>query len=684
MEFNLRYYQRDAIQTALNVLQQRADVNPCIEIPTGGGKTPIIATLCKVFADAGARTLVVAHRKELLEQTVDKLRQWASNVEVGLVSAGLNQQNYEGQVVVAGVQSIYRNADKLLQYGKIDFVLVDEAHLIPSTDENADGMYQTLLKSLRSFNSNLRVIGLTATPYRLSTGSVCGEDKILTEICYKVGVAELIGNGYLSQLISKAPPSSVAEMEFKIERGEYKTNEVNEAYNVESVVYEACQEIARLTANRKSVLIFCCSVDHCHAVAETLSRLTKEEVGVVIGDTKKDVRADLLRRFKGELKSDLLGNSEKPLKYLTNVEVLTTGFDATNIDCVVLLRPTASPGLFYQMCGRGFRLHEGKKDCLILDFAGNLGRFGAIDKLEAPADRKKHKREATTKTCPICFEVIDINARVCPRCNNRLNCVDFNCPSCGAGNDISANYCVSCGFKFREEAHHDIVADSTHEILSSGNELPTIDEDVLSVQYFEHTGKKSGKKTLRVEYTTPTTTLCEYVCFEHEGFAREKAERWWRSRTTVEPVPVSVKQAFEICDGVGVAKPKVISYRPKKPNEYSPTILRSKPDEAKLQKGLFPRTDNPFRFECPECKCHSFLYENPKPNTYFVLCAKCETVIGEVSRNTFDTNQEMLDELEVFKSRGIGWYSPNSGFEDFYQINEVQDDYNELDNDIPF
>ena len=640
----LRYYQKEAVDA---VLRSVATENPCVEIPTGGGKTPIIATLCKTFVDAGARVLCVAHRKELLEQAAEKIRTWAG-FRPAIISAGLGERNYDGRVVVAGIQSIYRSVDKLLQKGKIDFVIVDEAHLIPTTDENADGMYQTLLNGLRSFNSNLRVVGLTATPYRLSTGTVCGEGKILTRIVYKVGVKELIANGMLSPLISKAPVE--ADHEFSIKHGEFNSQEVDAVFNVDSVIADACARIAR--ARRLSTLVFCCGKDHCRKVAETLRRISGEEVGVVLGDSTD--RAETIERFKGE--RGLF--EEKPLRFLCNVDVLTTGFDAPNVDCVALLRPTASPGLYYQMCGRGFRLCEGKKDCLILDFAGNIRRFGPIDTLEPVEKYKREKQEKRFKTCPFCFEVVAANARECPQCRSKLVCDDFFCPSCATPNDARNNFCVACGFAFRTK--HDGIADDS-PILS----VPSIEEPVESLEYIRHVGKRSGKRSLRVIYHTPTLAIDEYVCFEHDGYAQEKARRWWAERSTIE-TPRTVEQAWEIIEAVGIGEPDKIRYKPKQPNKFGPEITWTNA-ERKHVRPPYPRVDNPLNLSCA-CGGDSFLYEK-NGDFYSIRCAFCGEPVASINPSDF-SEEGYLRELEAIADAGVGWYDPAKGFEDF----QVEDD----------
>lgn len=664
---DLRYYQKNAVKAVLDYLKRYPSCNPCIEAPTGSGKTPIIATLCGIFHKAGARTLCVAHRKELLQQTADKLQSWAPEVNFSVVSAGLNSRDFTGDVVVAGIQSIYRNSSDLLANGKIDFLIVDEAHLIPTTEENAEGMYQTLIRDLRAFNPRLRVIGLTATPYRLNSGSVCGEDKILTEIVYKVAIPELIGNKYLSQLINKAPIPEGITFNYHIEHGEFKTSEVNEEFLQNDVIRHACNKIAQVAHNRKAVLIFCCSREHCRAVAETLTSLTKEEVGVVLGDTPAAERAELLKRFKGEaISSTLFGDVIKPLRFLCNVEVLTTGFDAPNVDCVVLLRPTASPGLYSQMCGRGLRLCEGKENCLVLDFGGNIARFGSIDEIEPPKAKVNVKRdEPRKKTCPICFEVIDLNARVCPACNCKLKNDDFECPRCKTMNDLDANFCVSCGFQFRKFTGHNGENDEIHAILS-GSKI-VIEEEIVSVQYYIHNSKRSGKTSLRVDYKTPTLTIPEYVCLEHENFALQKAFKWWREHSEIRPIPFSVRQAYEIIETVGIAEPTTIKYLPRKPKDFAPEIVDLGIVPAPVP-DAYPRTDNPLGLKCEFCGCESFLYEKYPVDCYVVKCARCFEVFGEVSHDSIPDDAEFQAEVDNFKRAGIRFYYPDEGAEDFYNL----------------
>ena len=302
---------------------------------------------------------------------------------------------------MAGIQSAYRMATVL---GRFDLVIVDEAHLIPLDGE---GMYRQMLAELLVINPSLRVVGLTATPYRLKDGLICEPDHFLNAICYEIGVAELIDGGFLCPLLSKGGTQKADMSNVHVRGGEFKADELEDAFNDDLLVGRACMEILELTEDRKSVLIFTSGVMHGQNVAHHIKNLSAIECGFICGDTDSDERAETLRRFKaGEL------------RYLSNVNVLTTGFDAPNVDCVVLLRATLSPGLYYQMVGRGFRLSESKSDCLILDYGDNITRHGPVDQIRIVDKRPTGGGEAPVKECENCHEVVAAGFRECPECGH--------------------------------------------------------------------------------------------------------------------------------------------------------------------------------------------------------------------------------------------------------------------------
>ena len=398
----LRPYQREAVDRVYAHLRERDD-NPCVVIPTGGGKTPIIATICRdAVGQWNGRVVILAHVKELLEQTAEKLRLIAPDLPVGIYSAGLKRKDLGYSATVAGIQSIWKKACDL---GPVDLIIVDEAHMVPAED---DGMYRQFIADAKVVNPHVRVIGLTATPYRLKSGAICAAESILNHVCYEVGVRELIVQGFLSPLKTKAGLQKISTDDLHVRAGEFVASEVEDLMDEEGLVEGACAEIAAHTKDRCATLIFSSGIRHGQHIVDVLKAKHGIECGFVTGDTPDGVRAAILGRFRsGEL------------KYLSNVNVLTTGFDAPHIDCVALVRPTMSPGLYYQMVGRGFRLHPGKIDCLVLDFGGNVLRHGPVDAIRIATD-DRGDGEAPAKECPNCQALISAGYQTCPQCGHQF------------------------------------------------------------------------------------------------------------------------------------------------------------------------------------------------------------------------------------------------------------------------
>ncbi len=497
----LRPYQREAVDAVYDFLRTRDD-NPCVEIPTAGGKTPVMATICRDAVTLwNGRVVILAHVKELLQQALDKLRAIAPDPPVGLYSAGLRSRELNYPVTIAGIQSIYTKACDL---GPVDLIIVDEAHLIPPDGE---GRYRQFISEAKAVNPEVRVIGLTATPFRMNSGMICGPENILNEVCYEIGVRELIVQGYLCPLRTKAGIARADMSNLHVRGGEFIAGEVEDVMDTDDLVQAACAEIIEHTADRRSVLIFSSGVRHGQHFAETLRSRHGIECGFVEGNTPTRERDALLDRFK-----------RGDLKYLANVNVLTTGFDAPTIDCVAMLRPTMSPGLYYQMVGRGFRLHPDKADCLVLDFGGNILRHGPVDDLRIK-EPGKGDGEAPAKECPQCHAVV--------------HAAYSNCPECGHE------------FPPPEKSKHEAQATSAG-ILS--DQITHSAYDVTDVWYEVHhkRGDPNAPPSMRVYYQCGfATTFSEWVCFEHTGYPRRKAETWWVERSN-EPIPATVEEAVDI------------------------------------------------------------------------------------------------------------------------------------------
>ena len=253
----LRPYQQAAVDAVYNHLRSKEN-NPCVVIPCGCGKSVVLAQIAKDAVEKwNGRVLILAHVKELLEQNSDKIRKLCPELKIGIFSAGLKSRDTEEPVIVAGIQSVYNKACDL---GPFDIIMVDECHLIPPDGE---GTYRTFLKDMKVINPHVRVIGLTATPFRLKGGLICQPENVLNEICYEAGLKEMIQQGYLSPLISKAGRTEANLDDLHIRGGEFIGEEMAAAMDNEAIVSSACREIVDLTRDRKSVLIFTTSVEHC-------------------------------------------------------------------------------------------------------------------------------------------------------------------------------------------------------------------------------------------------------------------------------------------------------------------------------------------------------------------------------------------------------------------------------------
>ncbi len=522
----LRYYQQDAVNAVYGYFQHNASKNPCVVLPTGAGKTHVIVKLCQDVNAWGGRVLVLAHVKELLEQAASKLS--AENLDVGIYSASLNKRDKATGVVVAGVQSIYKRGYELTGTSPFNLVIVDECHRIPL---DGDGMYRQLLGDLKTTNPKIRIVGLTATPYRTGDGYVCSPSHFLNEICYEVSVKELIDGGFLCPLSSKRSILEVSMDGVRISGGDYVQADMENRFAGDDNVRAAVQEIAKLTSDRKKVLIFCCGIQHAIKVGFYL-----DELGC---------KARIVTSQHGERTSAVDDFKSGGCKYLANVNCLTEGFDSPNIDCVVLLRSTMSPGLYYQMVGRGLRLSESKSDCLILDYGGNIKQHGTIDCLvvKDKSSGSDIGGEAPVKPCPGCNEMIHAGLMTCS----------------------------DCGYEFpKPPPKHEPVASADAPL----QEIAVEEFDVTDVTYNVHIkrGQPDAPRSMRVSYWNGASTICdEWICVEHTGFAFDKASSWWKARSNSD-MPKSAEDAVELANSGAIAKTTRIRVRSKTGERFKTVI----------------------------------------------------------------------------------------------------------------
>lgn len=315
----------------------------------------------------------------------------------------------------------------------------------------------------------------------------------------------LLDSGYLSPLTTACTSTRIDATDVRMSGGDYVLSDLAKVTDRDDLVQATCNEIVQIAHDRKRWLVFAVTVQHAENVTSAL-KLRGINAGIVTGETPKAEREQTIGAFRrGELRC------------LVNVAVLTTGFDAPEVDFIALLRATKSPVLYVQIMGRGMRLAPGKQDCLVADFTDTIETLGPVDAIKG-----KLPKAAGAGTAP--FKL---------------------CTECGSSNPAGASECCDCGFVFPEPERikHGTNASSA-AILSSQVVAPKINTyPVTKVEYAVH--KKPGSPdSIRVDYHSGLRRVCsEWVCLDHGGFAGEKARNWWRRRSLTGDVPRSVDEA---------------------------------------------------------------------------------------------------------------------------------------------
>lgn len=450
MSFTLRPYQQEAVDATIRYFRHSSQP-AVIVLPTGAGKSLVIAELARV---ARGRVLVLAHVKELVAQNHSKYQ--AYGLEADIFAAGLQRKESHAKVVFGSVQSVARNLDQFS--AEFSLLIIDECHRISDAD---DSQYQQIINQLRQHNPQLRLLGLTATPYRLGKGwiyqfhyhgMVRGDERAFFRDCiYELPLRYMIKHGFL------VPPERldmpVVQYDFSRlqaqENGLFSEADLNrELKQQQRITPHIIQQIVEFAQQREGVMIFAATVEHAR---EVLGLLPGSKALISAG-TPAAERDALISAFKA-----------RELLYMVNVAVLTTGFDAPHVDLIAILRPTESVSLYQQIVGRGLRLSPGKTDCLILDYAGNPHDLFTP---EVGAPKGKSDNQPVQVFCPGCGfantfwgkttqdgTLIEHFGRRCQgvledddglreQCDYRFRFK--NCPHCHAENDIAARRCREC------------------------------------------------------------------------------------------------------------------------------------------------------------------------------------------------------------------------------------------------
>ena len=527
----LRDYQRETMDSIDRWFTVNTG-NPCVEAPTASGKSWIIAGYVHraLTLYPSTRIIILAPQRELIEQDREKLLRIWPEAPVATYCAALKVKETGRPITIATIQSVYRKASS---FGHIDLVLIDEAHLINTEDT---GIYRRFIGDLTQVNPVLKCIGFTATPFRMRHGLITDQPSLFSAPLIKTrSIQWLQDKGYLCRLSGKHPKTELDVSKVSKDRfGEFRKDELQDAVDINNVNLQVARQILEFGKDRHTWVLFCSGIRHAQHMAEIL-RDMRISCGTVTGETPADERESIL--------SDLKAGR---LRAVTNNNVLTTGFDAPNIDLIALLRPTMSPGLFVQMIGRGLRTDVSKTNTLILDFAGNIMRHGGIYDIEPPK-KKTEKGITPFKICPKCQEYVPLNARNCPEC-------DFEFPA----------------------------SEDSHKELSEAD--PETGEVILSVRFWSWSVELSKKGSIPMivcryyGWNVRDPVLRRYYCVRHEGWAGQRAMEdllWLCHKVQVNPQEHLT--LADMCKALNASRnwPEKVSYKTgKRFNEIRKLIWR--------------------------------------------------------------------------------------------------------------
>lgn len=361
MAFKLRPYQLDSTNAGVEYLQGNVNRNALLVLPTGAGKSIVIAN---IIAPLEGKTIILQPSKEILEQNHEKYTRYG---KASIYSASAGEKRID-QVTFATIGSVI---NKKHLFKGLKHIIIDECHLV-----NAEGgMYQDFIKSF----PDAKVLGLTATPYRLNQTSLGPQLTFLTrsnprifeDVLYYVQTSVLFDAGYLSKLeYYSFDIIDRSKLELNGSGTDFTQQSLRRYYKAIDMPGRISKYAYQILKKKPNLLIFCALIEEANIVARNI-----KGAAVLTGTTSKKERERILSRFKS-------GH----IKCLVNVGVLTTGFDYPELEAVLIARSTMSLSLYYQIVGRAMRISPKKENAWIVDMGGNIGLFGKIESMRIKVD----------------------------------------------------------------------------------------------------------------------------------------------------------------------------------------------------------------------------------------------------------------------------------------------------------
>jgi DNA repair protein RadD len=547
----LREYQRRAVDSIKNYLEFKIG-NPVVAAPTGSGKSLIIAYFIKeeIEKKSDKKIIIVTHVKELAIQNYEEFYNITVGINCGIYSAGLNRKNIS-QVTFATIGSI---VTKTAEFGHIDYLLIDEVHMADTTRET---MYKKFINGLAKNNPKIRIIGFSATPYRLGQGLIT-EDGIFTDICFDNTRLEdfnyLLEEGYLDYLITKKTLMQIDVTKIHTLGGEFKQNELQETVNTYQLIHTAISESMPYINKRKCIVIFAAGIEH----SINITNMLNNEFGI----SAKSIHSNLSNSERNAAISDFKAGK---FKIAVNNIILGIGVNIPQIDMIIDLHPTKSTSRHVQKYGRGTRpcyadgydlsTKEGRRNaikagekphnCLVLDFAGNTFRNGAINDPIIPIKNSQiHRSKSPYKICKKCLTIHPRKVKICNTYNYLTD-------------DI-------CDYEFNKYEDPDLTNEASNEDIIVKEKIKKKTNNnkisewftVKKILYYSVKNSNDGIPMLAVKYECNEQDFIEYICIEHKGFLKKHASNWWEvmCKDKEISIPNNVIEALKNLSSLNIAK----------------------------------------------------------------------------------------------------------------------------------
>ena len=418
----LYYYQKDAVDAFEKYLKENKTGNGVIELPTGSGKSYVLAEMIRRFTGMhNARVMVVTHTKNIVQQDYDStIKLWPEGEHLfGINSDGLGRRDTKNQVLFCGIQSAFEMVNKITEPlegeeedNVINLLIVDESHRVNLT---TSVQYKTLINDLLKKNPKMRSCGLDASPFRMGTGLIYGpsQDLLFDDLVYKANMKELMFQGYLAKPITPSikKENQIDTTGIPISKGgnkDYIDAELDKRVNIPELIESQTREVLENSKWANSIAVFAVNIDHAENISESYRQQGEDSIAVVHSKIEGD-DTKLIQDYK-DLK----------IRVLISVNMFIEGFDAPNIQVMDDRKPTKSTARYVQMYGRGGRIcvRIGKTTFIVYDFAGNVGEHGPLDQVKPQVSGEKDSEKAPKKQCgnPMCEMMCHARMRQCPHC----------------------------------------------------------------------------------------------------------------------------------------------------------------------------------------------------------------------------------------------------------------------------